>query len=458
MADRLAKFDTQQLQKIDSEHHLHPFTDSKHIQKVGTRIITEGSGIYIRDCAGNLIIDGMAGLWCVNIGYGRSELVDAAADQLRRLPYYNTFFLTSHPPAVELTQLLSEVTANKFNHVFLTNSGSEANDTVIRMVRRYWEILDKPEKNIIISRENAYHGSTMGAGSLTGMPEMHSQGGLPIPNIEHVRQPYWYRDGGERSPDQFGIEVAQALEARINTVGVDRVAAFIAEPIQGAGGVIVPPATYWPEISRICKEYEIPLIADEVICGFGRTGKWFGSDYFNLDPDFVIVAKGLSSGYLPIAGVIVSDTIASVLIEQGGEFVHGFTYSGHPVCCAVATENIRILRREKIIETVDQTIGPYFQHRLRQLQDHPLVGEIRGVGLIAGIELVKDKTSKKRYAESMKVGIQCREISIRRGLVMRAVGDTMVLSPPLIISHSEIDDMVKIISDTLDETYGIVSQ
>jgi len=457
MTIRPRGMDTEKLQKIDSDHHLHPFTDSKHIREVGSRIITEASGIHVRDSDGNQIIDGMAGLWCVNIGYGRNELVEAASAQMRRLPYYNTFFLTSHPPAVELTQLLSEVTAEKFNHVFLTNSGSEANDTVIRMVRRYWEIQGQPDKNIVISRENAYHGSTMGAGSLTGMPEMHAQGGLPIPNIEHIRQPYWYQDGGDASPEQFGIDAARDLEAKINAVGVERVAAFIAEPIQGAGGVIVPPASYWPEISRICKEYEIPFIADEVICGFGRTGKWFGSNYFEIDPDFMIVAKGLSSGYLPIAGVIVADSIASSLIEQGGELVHGFTYSGHPASCAVAIENIRILRSEKIIENVEHTIGPYFQKRLRELQDHPIVGEVRGVGLIAGIELVKDKRSRQRYEKALKVGIQCREISMRRGLVMRAVGDVMVLSPPLIISQTQIDEMLKIISDTLDETYRAVS-
>ena len=453
---KLIPLETEQLQEIDSHHHLHPFTDSKVLHEVGSRIITRADGIYIWDNDGNRIIDGMAGLWCVNIGYGREELAEAASRQMRELPYYNTFFQTSHPPVIELSKRLSTITPRNFNHVFLTNSGSEANDTVIRMVRLYWATVGKPGRSTIISRHNSYHGSTIGAASLGGMAYMHAQGGLPIPGIEHIRQPYWYQESNGMDPDEFGLAAAGALEEKILEIGEDKVAAFIAEPIQGAGGVIVPPDSYWPEISRICKKYDILFVADEVICGFGRTGQWFGTDFYDLDPDLMVIAKGLSSGYIPIAGAVLSDAVASVLIDDGGEFAHGFTYSGHPVACAVANENIRILEEEKIVERVRESTGPYFQRRLRELEDHPLVGEVRGVGLIAGIELVEDKRTRKLFDAELNIGIKCRNISTRRGLVMRAIGDSMVLSPPLITTRSQIDDIVRIAFETLDETVSVL--
>ncbi len=443
---------TKEWQAIDSRHHLHPFTDYKATHAKGSRIITRGEGVYIWDSNGNRILDGMAGLWCVNVGYGRKELLDAAHRQMAELPYYNTFFQTSHPPALELARLLAEVTPEGLNHVFFTNSGSESNDTVLRTVRRYWELEGKPSKTIVISRKNAYHGSTIAGASLGGMTPMHRQGGLPIPDIVHITQPYWYLEGGDASPDEFGLEAARALERKIHELGEDRVAAFIAEPIQGAGGVVVPPDTYWPEIKRICERHEILLVADEVICGFGRTGKWFGSDYYDLKPDLMSIAKGLSSGYLPIGGVMFSDQVAEALIEKGGEFQHGFTYSGHPVCCAVAAANVRILRDEEIIERVERDTGPYFQARLRELADHPLVGEVRGAGLIAGILLVKDKRTRQRFVRPGDVGLICRDYSLDNGLVMRATEDSMVLSPPLVISREEIDELVALARKSLDMT------
>ncbi len=443
---------TKEWQAIDSRHHLHPFTDYKATHAKGSRIITRGEGVYIWDSNGNRILDGMAGLWCVNVGYGRKELLDAAHRQMAELPYYNTFFQTSHPPALELARLLAEVTPEGLNHVFFTNSGSESNDTVLRTVRRYWELEGKPSKTIVISRKNAYHGSTIAGASLGGMTPMHRQGGLPIPDIVHITQPYWYLEGGDASPDEFGLDAARALERKIAELGEDRVAAFIAEPIQGAGGVVVPPDTYWPEIKRICERHEILLVADEVICGFGRTGKWFGSDYYDLKPDLMSIAKGLSSGYLPIGGVMFSDQVAEALIEKGGEFQHGFTYSGHPVCCAVATANVRILRDEGIVERVENDTGPYFQARLRELGDHPLVGEVRGAGLIAGILLVKDKRTRQRFVRPGDVGLICRDYSLDNGLVMRATEDSMVLSPPLVISREEIDELVALARKSLDMT------
>ncbi len=443
---------TTEWQKLDSQHHLHPFTDYKSLQYTGSRIITRADGIYLWDSEGNKILDGMSGLWCVNVGYGRKELAEAAYQQMQRLPYYNNFFKSTHPPAIALSEMLVKITPPFMNHVFFTNSGSEANDTVIRMVRRYWDLQGKSNKQIIISRENAYHGSTMAGASLGGMKAMHAQGGLPIPGIVHIQQPYWYLEGASLSEDAFGLKAAVALEEKILALGIDSVAAFIAEPIQGAGGVIVPPDSYWPEIKRICDNYGILLIVDEVICGFGRTGKWFGSDYYDLEPDLMTIAKGLSSGYLPIAGVMVSDKIANTLIDKGGDFNHGFTYSGHPVAAAVALANIEILREENIVETVDSITGPYLQKRWLELTSHPLVGQARIIGLMGALELVKDKSKHQRFDKPGNVGTICRDISIDHGLVMRAVEDTMIIAPPLIISKSQIDELIGIVKRSLDIT------
>ncbi len=444
--------DTSRWQELDRRHHLHPFTDTKALNHKGSRIITRASGVYLWDLEGNRILDGMAGLWCVNVGYGRKELADAAYQQMQDLPYYNNFFQTSHPPAVELAALLQEVTPPHLNHVFFTNSGSEANDTVVRMARRYWDLKGKPDKQVIISRENAYHGSTMAGASLGGMKPMHQQGGLPIPGIVHIAQPYWYAEGGDLAPEEFGLQAARTLEDKINELGVDQVAAFIAEPIQGAGGVIVPPDSYWPEIKRICQQYEILLVVDEVICGFGRTGHWFGSDLYDLQPDLMPIAKGLSSGYLPIGGVMVGDTVAEVLIEQGGDFNHGFTYSGHPAACAVAVANIKILQQEKLIERVANDIGPYLQQRWRELADHPLVGEARGLGLLGALELVKNKQTREHFESPGDVGNLCRDLCFQNGLVMRAVEDAMVISPPLIITREQVDELVERARHCLDLT------
>jgi len=446
---------TEQWQQMDSAHHLHPFTDGKALNDKGARMITRAEGVYIWDSEGNKIIDGMAGLWCVNVGYGRRELIEAADRQIRELPYYNTFFQTSTRPATELAAALADITPDGFNHAFFSNSGSEANDTVVRMVRHYWTTKGQPEKQVIISRDNAYHGSTMAGASLGGMKGMHEQGGLPIPGIEHIMQPYWYHLGGDLSPEEFGLKAAGALEDKIKELGPDKVAAFIGEPIQGAGGVIVPPSTYWPEIQRICDAYDILLIADEVICGFGRTGKWFGSDTFGIKPDLMPMAKGLSSGYLPISAVMVHDRVANVLLDEGGEFAHGYTYSGHPVAAAVALANIDVLKQDRIIETVDEETGPYFQNKLHELLgDLPIVGEIRGVGLVAGIELVKDKKTRELFDPSGNTGSLCRDHCFNNNLIMRATNDSMVLSPPLIITKSEIDELIEKAQDCLKLTAG----
>ncbi|TBU71536.1 aspartate aminotransferase family protein [Phytopseudomonas daroniae] len=442
---------TQQWQAMSRDHHLAPFSDFKQLAEKGPRIITRGEGVHLWDSEGNKILDGMAGLWCIAIGYGREELVEAASKQMRELPFYNTFFQTAHPPVLELAKALSEVTPAGMNHVFFTGSGSEGNDTMLRMVRHYWALKGKPEKKVVIARENGYHGSTVAGASLGGMKGMHEQGGLPIPGIVHIAQPYWFGEGGDMTPEAFGIWAAEELEKKILDVGENNVAAFIAEPIQGAGGVIIPPDSYWPKVREILAKYEILFVADEVICGFGRTGEWFGSDYYGNAPDMMTIAKGLTSGYVPMGGLVVRDEIVEVL-NEGGDFNHGFTYSGHPVAAAVALENIRILREEKIVERVREETAPYLQKRLRELADHPLVGEVRGVGMLGAIELVKDKQTRERYPSDKAVGMICRGHCFENGLIMRAVGDTMIISPPLVISKTEIDELVEKARKCLDLT------
>ena len=440
-----------QLQALDERHHIHPFTDQGDLNSKGTRVISRAEGVYLWDADGNKLLDGMAGLWCVNVGYGRKELAQAAYDQMLELPYYNSFFQCTTPPTIKLAEKLAELAPDHINNVFFTGSGSDSNDTILRLVRHYWACRGEPMKSVIISRKNAYHGSTVAGASLGGMTWMHEQGNLPIPGIVHIDQPYWFGEGGDEDPNEFGLRVARQLEEKILDLSVDRVAAFIAEPIQGAGGVIVPPDSYWPEIQRICDKYGILLISDEVICGFGRTGKWFGADYYGVKPDFMPIAKGLSSGYLPIGGVLVSDRVAEVLKRDGGELAHGYTYSGHPAAAAVALKNLEIIQEEKLVERVETEIGPYLQRRWRELADHPLVGEVRGIGLVGALELVKDKASRERYPGNGKVGGMCRDACTANGLVMRATGDTMLISPPLIITESQVDELISKARQSLDD-------
>jgi len=448
---------TAELQAIDAAHHMHPFTANGELANKGARIITRAKGVTLTDSEGNEILDAMAGLWCVNIGYGRDELADAAARQIRELPYYNTFFQTTHVPALALAKKLADLAPGDLNHVFFASSGSEANDTNLRMVRHYWVLKGKPEKSIIISRWNAYHGSSVGSGSLGGMKGIHAQGGMPIPDIHHIDQPHWYNEGGDQTPEEFGLERAQQLEKAILELGENRVAAFIAEPIQGAGGVIVPPSTYWPEIQRICDKYEILLIADEVICGFGRTGNWFGSQTVGIRPHIMTIAKGLSSGYAPIGGSIVCDEVASVI--GGDEFNHGYTYSGHPVAATIALENLRIMEAEDIVGHVRNVAGPYMKEKWESLTDHPLVGEAKIVGLMGSIALTPDKESRAEFAsDAGTVGYICRERCFANNLVMRHVNDRMIISPPLVITPEQIDVLIERARKSLDECYAKIKE
>ncbi|MFG0410074.1 aspartate aminotransferase family protein [Pseudomonas sp. FYR_11] len=444
---------TQAWQALSRDHHLAPFSDAKQLAEKGPRIITQAKGVYLWDSEGNKILDAMAGLWCVAVGYGRDELAEVASQQMKQLPYYNLFFQTAHPPALELAKAIADLAPPGMNHVFFTGSGSEGNDTVLRMVRHYWALKGQPDKKVIIGRINGYHGSTVAGAALGGMSGMHQQGGV-IPDIVHIPQPYWFGEGGDMTEADFGVWAAEQLERKILEVGENNVAAFIAEPIQGAGGVIIAPDTYWPKVKQILAKYDILFVADEVICGFGRTGQWFGTDYYDLEPDLMTIAKGLTSGYIPMGGVIVRDEVARV-VSEGGDFNHGFTYSGHPVAAAVALENLRILRDEQIITQVQEQTAPYLQQRLRELADHPLVGEVRGLGMLGAIELVKDKASRTRYP-GKGVGMICRQHCFDNGLIMRAVGDTMIIAPPLVISLAEIDELVAKARKCLDLTYEAV--
>ncbi len=449
---------TADLQKLDAAHHVHPFTANADLAAKGTRVITSAKGVFLRDSDGVELLDGMAGLWCTNIGYGRDELADAAHAQMLQLPYYNTFFQTAHPPVIALSAKLAALAPGDLNHVFYASGGSEANDTNIRLVRHYWASKGKPDKKVIISRHNAYHGSTMGGASLGGMSAMHAQGGLPIPDIAFIDQPFWYGEGGETSPEEFGLERARQLEAKIAELGEANVAAFIAEPVQGAGGVVIPPSTYWPEIQRICDAHDILLIVDEVICGFGRTGNWFGSETFGIRPDIMTIAKGLSSGYAPIGGSLLSDDVADV-IANGGDFNHGYTYSGHPVACAVAMENLRIIEDERMVEQVRDVTGPYLAQKWGQLADHELVGEAVSVGMMASLAMTPDKAARAPFAaDKGTVGLICRDRCFANGLVMRHVGDRMIIAPPIVISKGEIDQLIERATRALDETLVALKQ
>jgi putrescine aminotransferase len=446
------------LAAIDAAHHIHPFSDMKELNAKGTRIIERAEGVFIYDSTGKKYLDAFAGLWCVNVGYGRKSIAEAAFRQMQELPYYNSFFGTTTPPAILLAQKIASHAGGKLNRVFFTNSGSEATDTWFRIARVYWKALGQPQKTEVIARRNGYHGSTVAGASLGGMKLMHEQGNLPIEGVHHIGQPYWYGEGGDLSPAEFGLKVARELEAKIDELGEDRVAAFVAEPIQGAGGVIIPPDTYWPEISRICKARNILLVSDEVICGFGRLGQWFGYQHYGVEPDLAPIAKGLSSGYLPIGGVLVSDRVADVMLEEVGEFYHGFTYSGHPVCAAAALENIRIIEEEGLVERVRDDIGPYFASAWKSLEDHEVVGQAESVGLIGGLQLAADKATRRRYAKPDDIGTLVRNHCVENGLIMRATGDRMLASPALTISHAEVDEVIGKLRQALDHLRDTVRE
>jgi putrescine aminotransferase len=449
----LRNYDIAELRRLDVAHHLPAHQDHGLMRDLGgARIIVRAEGSTIYDGDGVGLLDGMAGLWCVQVGYGREELAKAAYDQMVELAYYNTFFKTAAPTTVLLATKIAELMGGDLQHVFFNNSGSEAVDTILRTARFYWQAKGEPNRSIVIARVNGYHGSTIAGASLGGMKHMHEQGGPWVPGIEHVMQPYPFGEGFGEDPAAFGARAAQAVEDRILEVGPENVALFIGEPVQGAGGVIIPPDSYWPRIEAICRKHGILMACDEVICGFGRLGQWFGFQHYGVKPDLVSMAKGLSSGYLPISAVGVADHIVEVLRGVGDDFVHGFTYSGHPTAAAVALKNIEIMEREGLVERTRTDTGPYLARALAGLADHPLVGEARSLGLIGAVEIVSKKGTKERFGgKEGPAGLIVRDLCIKNGLMVRAVRDSIVMSPPLIITRAEIDRLVGTIRIALDE-------
>ncbi len=447
---------TKHWQAIDAAHHIHPFSDTAALNKEGVRVITRADGVYLWDSNGEKIIDGMSGLWCVQAGYGNRELADAGYEALKTLPYYNHFFKTTNPYTAELADKLAKLLPEGHERVLFASSGSEANDSALKLIRYFWNLKGKPLKKIHLSRELAYHGVTMAAASLSGLTPMHPQFDLPLPGFEKVPTPYWYgsRDAyGDISPEELGQKVAQKLEEKILELGADRVASFSAEPVHGAGGVIFPPPGYWAEINRICRKYDVLLHTDEVITGFGRTGEWFGSITYGIKPDIMTMAKGLSSGYQPISAISLGERMADAIVNANEELVHGYTYSGHPVASAVALKNLEVMEREKLVPRVKNDIGPYMQRRLREtFEGHPIVGEVRGIGLIAAIELVADKKKREFFPNIGAVGTHCRNYCFGSGLVSRAIRDTMVLAPPFIISESEVEEIIAKLKAAIDNT------
>jgi putrescine aminotransferase len=452
------RYQTTQLRELDALHHLHPFTDHSSLRTGGARVIVRGEGPYIWDSEGKRILDGMSGLWTANVGYGRKELAEVAYAQMLELPFYNTFFGTTHPPVVRLSRKLAEIAPANLNQVFYGSSGSEANDTAIRLIRHYWMLKGEPKRRIIISRKNAYHGSTIAAGSMGGMSHVHAHSYPVYEGFRHIIDPYWYgeSENGE-SPEAFGIRAARALEDEILAVGAENVAAFAGEPVQGAGGVKIPPESYWPELQRIVDKYGILFLADEVITGFGRLGTWFASQHYGIKPDLITFAKAVTSGYIPLSGVIVGDKIADALMAHPDDFHHGYTFSGHPVACAVALRNIEIMEQERLVPRVKEVTGPALAKMLAKFKDHPLVGEVRSIGLLGAIELVADKRTRRRFAEPGRVGLICRAHFFREGFIMRHVFDTMVTAPPLIWTQEQFDEAEAVIGRVLDLTLNDVA-
>ncbi len=443
---------THDYQQLDANHHIHAFLDQKVLNAEGPRVIVKGERLHLWDNDGKRYLDGMSGLWCTNLGYGRQDLVAAATQQMAQLPYYNMFFHTTHPAVVELSEALFSLLPKHYSHAIYTNSGSEANEALIRTIRRYWQIVGKPKKQIMIGRWNGYHGSTLASAAMGGMKFMHEMGGV-LPDIVHIDEPYWYAHGGTMTPEEFGHHCALQLEAKILELGADNVAGFIGETFQGAGGMIFPPESYWPEIQRICRQYNILLCADEVIGGFGRTGEWFSHQYFDFEPDTLSIAKGLTSGYIPMGGLILSKKIAETLVEKGGVFAHGLTYSGHPVAAAVALANITALRDEEIIDTVKKDTGPYLQKGLRELfKDHPLIGEIQGTGMVAALQFTENKNSRKRFTNEADLTWRCRTYGFEEGVIIRSTLGRMIMAPALVANHNEIDELLEKTKRAVDRT------
>jgi 4-aminobutyrate--pyruvate transaminase len=438
----------------DVAHHLHPYTDAVRHEEVGPLVIDHGDGVRVFDIHGKSYIEAMAGLWSVALGFSEKRLVEAATRQMSKLPFYHTFGHKAQGPSIDLAERLIGLAPVPMSKVHFTNSGSEANDTVMKLLRYRSNALGEPKRKTFIARNRAYHGVTLASASLTGLPANHRSFDLPIDGVKHTLCPHFWREGlpGE-SEEAFAGRCADELEKLILAEGPETVAAFWAEPVMGAGGVIVPPKTYWEKIQRVLTKYGVLLVADEVICGFGRTGNWFGSTTLGLRPNVIVCSKQLSSSYLPISAVLIDDEVYRPIAEEShriGTFGHGLTASGHPVAAAVALENLAIIEERDLIGNV-RRVGAHLGARLRALADHPLVGEVRGIGLIWAVELVVDRAAKTALEPVGRLGGTVAQIMQENGVISRAMGDALAFCPPMIVTESEIDEIVDVFVAALDE-------
>ncbi len=436
-----------ELVRLDCAHYLHPFTDHVAMRSAGTNIIVEGKGCWVTDARGRRLLDGLAGLWCVNVGYGRREIIEAICTQLEQLPFYPSFFNSATPSAIILAARLSKMAPGRLRHAFFSNSGSEANESALKMIRGYHKVRGETQRTKILSRTFSYHGVTLATTSMTGLPACYSPFDLPLPGFIHVPGPYAYGAGHESDPVEYGRWCVEETERIITTEGPSTIAAFFVEPVQGAGGVVPPPEGYLAAIRDLCRRHGILFVADEVITGFGRLGKMFGSELWNLDPDLMSLAKGITSGYVPLGASLVSDEIAETLVK-GGYFAHGFTYSGHPVACSAALANLDVIEKENLVERVDAVAGPHFQECLAALREHPLVGEVRGLGLIGAIELLNADGSKPPLTSTL--GVTAAAIAREEGVIVRGIRNLLALSPPFTIDREETDVLFDAVGRTLD--------
>jgi 4-aminobutyrate--pyruvate transaminase len=444
----------------DVAYQIHPYTNARRHERIGPIVIERGSGIYVYDDQGREYIEALAGLWSVAVGFGEDRLVQAAARQMSKLPYYHTFSHKSHEPSIELAEKLVKMSPDGLDHVFFTSSGSEANDTVVKFVWYYNNSVGRPQKKKFIARNGGYHGITVASGSLTGLQVNQRGFDLPLPFVKHLTCPHHYRfaEAGE-SEEAFADRLAAELEATILAEGPETVAAFIGEPLMGAGGVVPPPATYWRKVQEVCRRFDVLVVADEVINGFGRLGTLFACEHYGIQPDILVLSKQITSSYQPLAAVLVSDALYQGIADQTerlGSFGHGFTASGHPVATAVALENLAIIEERGLVANAAK-VGAHLQTSLRRFADHPLVGEVRGVGLIAAVELVADKASKAKFDPPGKVGLYLFERAQEHGLIIRAMQDSIAFCPPLIITAAQVDDVVKRFGDALAETQNWVT-
>ncbi len=443
----MSRFDLASLRKLDQAHHLHPFTDHRAMHAVGTHVIRSARGSTVVDEDGRELIDGLAGLWCVNVGYGREEIVQAVAEQMRAVAFYPSFFNTTTEPTIRLAARLAALAPPKLNRAIFSNSGSEANETALKLIRAYWKLRGRREKTKLLARSFAYHGVTLATTSLTGLPSCTDPFDLPLPGFVQVPGPNAYASG--KSPAEYGAWCLAETERAIAREGAQTIAAIFVEPVQGAGGVIVPPEGYLARLRELCRRHEILFVADEVITGFGRLGAWFASQLWNLDPDLITLAKGITSGYLPLGATLVSDEIAAAL-DSGGTLAHGFTYTGHPTACAAALANLDLIEREHLIERVRDDIGPRFQAALQRLAAHPAVAEVRGVGLIGALELRRPKQGRHADAAPNTLGLAVHQLAREEGVIVRGIRDLVALSPPFVITHDELDRLFASLTRALD--------